>query len=312
MPMKELKTDNENELTIERLLHAKHYALTLDKKLCVGCEICQVICPREAIEIKKQPKQQGQKTQRPIFDVSAQKCSYCGMCEPICPFNALRVTVNGEHVVPVVEKESFPELIREIEVDAVKCGIDCVECEKACPLNLIKVTLLTTDVKEISHEEAASYSNKNDLKVQVDIKKDLCPCCRLCEMKCPEGAIHVRKIFHGLLNINLEKCPSDCKDCLDVCPIPGALFLEGDGKVHPNETFCVFCGVCKIVCPVEDALLMERRSIHHTSIKSGAWNKAIEKLTSVKEYSKESQTKRALKVRQSIEKRAVLKGVENV
>ena len=311
MPMKELKTDNENELTIERLLHAKHYALTLDKKLCVGCEICQVICPREAIEIKKQPKQEGKKTQRPIFDVSAQKCSYCGMCEPICPFNALRVTVNGEHVVPVVEKESFPELIREIEVDATKCGIDCVECEKACPLNLIKVTLLTTDGKEISHEEAASYSNKNDLKVQVDIKKDLCPCCRLCEMKCPEGAIHVRKIFHGLLNINLEKCPSDCKDCLDVCPIPGALFL-GDGKVHPNETFCVFCGVCKIVCPVEDALLMERRSIHHTSIKSGAWNKAIEKLTSVKEYSKESQTKRALKVQQSIEKRAVLKGVENV
>jgi len=312
MPMKELKTDNQNELTIERFLHAKHYALTLDKKLCVGCEICQVICPREAIEIKKQPKQQGQKARRPVFDANAQKCSYCGMCEPICPFNALRVTVNGEHVVPVVEKESFPELIHEIEVDATKCSIDCVECEKVCPLNLIKVTLLTPDGKEISHKEAESYLNKNDLKVQVDIKKDLCPCCRLCEMRCPEGTIHVRKIFHGLLDIDLEKCPSGCQDCLDVCPIPDALFLEGDGKVHPNKTFCVFCGTCKIVCPVKDALLMERRSVYHTPIKSGAWNKAVEKLTSVKEYSKESQTKRALKVQQSIEKRTALKGVENV
>jgi len=312
MPMKELKIHNENELTIERLLHAKHYALTLNKNLCVGCEICKVICPREAIEIKKQLKQQGQKALRPVFDVSAQKCSYCGMCEPICPFNALQVKVNDEHIVPVVDKESFPELIHEIDVDATKCDIDCVECEKACPLNLIKVTLLTPDGKEISHKEAEAHPNKNDIKVQVDIKKDLCPCCRLCEMKCPKGAIHVRKIFHGLLNIDLPKCPSGCQDCLDACPIPGALFLDGDGKMHPNETFCVFCGLCKIVCPVEGALTMERRSVHHTPIKSGAWNKAIEKLTSVKEYSKESQTKRALKVQQSIEKRTALKGVENV
>ncbi|MHA2315393.1 MAG: 4Fe-4S binding protein, partial [Candidatus Hermodarchaeia archaeon] len=53
MPMKELKTETENMLTIERILHAKRYSLTLDKILCVGCEICQIVCPREAIEIKK-------------------------------------------------------------------------------------------------------------------------------------------------------------------------------------------------------------------------------------------------------------------
>ncbi len=311
MPMKELKIDNENELIIERLLHARHYALTLNKSLCVGCEICRVICPREAIEIKKQPKQQGQKVQRPIFDVSAQKCSYCGMCEPICPFNALLVKVNEEHVVPVVEKESFPELIREIEVDTTKCDVECVDCEKACPLNLIKVTLLGSDGKEVLRKDAESHPNKDNLKVQVNIKKDLCPCCRLCEMKCTEGAIRVRKIFHGLLDISVEKCPSGCQDCLDVCPIPGALFLDGDSKVHPNENFCVFCGACKIVCPVEEALTLERRFVHHTPVKSGAWNKAMEKLTSTKEYSKESQTKRALKVQQSIEKRTALKGVEN-
>lgn len=311
MPMKELKIESQDVLTIERLLHAKHYALTLDKNRCVGCEICKIICPREAIEVRKQPKVQGKKANRPFFDVSAQKCTYCGMCEPMCPFDALRVSVNGEHVIPVVEKESFPQLIHEIEVDASKCGIECVECEKACPLNLIKVTLLSPDGKEIPRAEAPSYSDKNHLKIQVDIKKNQSPCCRLCEYKCPEGAIHVRKIFHGLLNIDLEKCAPDCHDCLDVCPILGALFLESDGKVHPNGTFCVFCGACKIACPVEGALTMERRSVNHTPIKSGAWNKAIEKLTSTREYSKESQTKRALKVLQSIEKRTVLRGVEN-
>jgi 4Fe-4S ferredoxin len=308
MPLKELKTETENLLSIERILHAKRYSLTLDKSLCVSCEICQIVCPREAIEIKKIPKKNGEKAQPPIFDVSEQRCSYCGMCEPICPFSAVEVRVDQQHVVPVLEKESFPELIREIEVDPTKCDIGCVDCEEACPLNLISVKVLTTDGKEISLDEAETLTNKEKLKVEVDIKKNLCPCCRLCEMKCPEGAIRVRKIMHGILKIDFEKCPPDCRDCLDVCPIPGALYLnENDNKVHPDETFCVFCGTCKIVCPVENALILERRSIHHTSVSSGAWNKALEKLTSTKEYSKEAKTKGLSKAKKMVEKRLLLK-----
>jgi 4Fe-4S ferredoxin len=308
MPLKELKTENENMLTIERILHAKRYSLTLDKTLCVGCEICQIVCPREAIEIKKIPKKNGEKAQRPTLDVSEQKCSYCGMCEPICPFNAIEVRVDQQHMVPVLEKGSFPELVREIEVDPAKCDIGCIDCEEACPLNLITVTVLTPDGREISPAEAKSLPNKEDLKVKVDIKKNLCPCCRLCEMKCPKGAIHVRKIMHGILRINLEKCPVGCQDCLDVCPIPGALYLDGsDKKVHPNETFCVFCGACKLVCPVEEALILERRMIHHTPVSSGAWNKALEKLTSTKEYSKEAKTKGLAKAKKMVEKRLLLK-----
>lgn len=310
MPTKELKTFSENALTIQRLLQAKHYKLTLDKNRCVGCEICRITCPREAITVNKQPKQQGQKIQRSILDINQQKCTYCGMCEPICPFDAIRIDVNEQHLVSVVEKESFPKLIHEIEVDPSKCSLECVECEKACPLNLIKVTLLTSEGRPIPRWELKSHDNKSDMKVKVDIQKEQSPCCRLCEVKCPEGAIHVRKIFHGLLDINVEKCPPNCRDCLDVCPIPGALFLDGN-KVRPNAAFCVFCGACKIVCPAEEALIMERRSIHHTPVKSGAWNKAIEKLTSTHEYSKESQIKRAEKVLQSIERKSLLKGVQD-
>jgi len=305
MPMKELKTDTQNQLIIERLLHARRYSLTLDKTLCKSCEICQITCPREAITIIKTPKKDGEKAKPPTIDVSAEKCSYCGMCEPICPFGALQVRVNGEHIVPVIEKESFPSLIREIEVDASKCDVGCVDCEKACPLNLIKVTILTPDGQEVRAEDVKAQPNKQDLKVKVDVKKDLCPCCRLCEMKCPKDAIHVRKILHGLLNISLEKCPQNCQDCLDVCPIPGALFLEGDGKVHPSETFCVFCGVCKLVCPVEGALQVDRKSIHHTPVSSGAWNKVLEKLTSTNEYSKEAKLKGWMKAQEAVEKRLV-------
>jgi 4Fe-4S ferredoxin len=301
MPMKLLKTETENELKVEMILHARRYSLTLDKARCTGCGICKEICPREAIEIKKVPKADGEKAKPPTIDVNEEKCHYCGMCEPICPFGALEVMVNGEHVVPVIKTESFPQLTREIEVDTTKCPLDCVDCEEACPLELIKVSIHAPDGEIITDIE--SRQNKENLTVVVDIEKNFCPCCRLCEIKCPEGAIRVRKIFRGSLRINREKCPGGCQDCLDICPIPEALYLSENGKVYVNELYCVYCGACKIVCPVEGALELQRTYICHTPVHSGAWNKALEKLTSTKEMTKELQTKSSAKTQESIKKR---------
>ncbi|UCE29813.1 MAG: hypothetical protein JSV85_03630 [Candidatus Bathyarchaeota archaeon] len=103
--------------------------------------------------------------------------------------------------------------------------------------------------------------------------------------------------------INQSKCPDGCQDCLDVCPITGALYLSEDGKVRVYVLHWVFCGVCRIVCPEEGTLELERASIRHTSVRSGAWNKALEKLTSTKELTKELQKKGSTKVRESVEKR---------
>ncbi|KPV64463.1 MAG: F(420)H(2) dehydrogenase subunit I [Candidatus Bathyarchaeota archaeon BA2] len=298
MPMKLLKTETENELKVEMILHAKRYSLTLNKARCTGCGICKEICPREAIEIKKVPKAEGEEAKPPTIDVSEEKCHYCGMCEPICPFGAPEVMVGGEHVVPVIKTESFPQLIREIEVDATRCPLDCVDCEEACPLELIKVSVHTPEGEEVTDIE--SRQNKENLTVTVDIEKNFCPCCRLCEIKCPEDAIHVLKIFHGNLRINREKCPKDCQDCLDVCPIPEALYLSEDGKIHVNELYCVYCGVCKIVCPEDEALEFNRTYIRHTPVRSGAWNRALEKLTSTEVMKKELQTKSSKKAQESL------------
>ncbi|MFQ6080350.1 MAG: 4Fe-4S dicluster domain-containing protein [Candidatus Bathyarchaeia archaeon] len=304
MPMKLLKTETENELIVERVHHARRYSLTLDKGVCVGCEICKIICPKEAIEVKTFPKVAGDKAKRPIIDIDEQKCHYCGMCDVICPYGAITVRTNGEPMIPVVKTESFPQLLREIEVDITKCDAGCVECEEACPLGLIKVTVRTPGGEEVQDlESIESRPDRDKLTVTVDIKKELCPCCRLCEMKCPDGAIRVRKIFHGVIKINREMCPEGCRDCLDVCPTTGALYLSEDGKVYVNELYCVYCGVCKLVCPVEGALELQRTSIRHTPIHSGAWNKALEKLTSTKEMTKELRAKGLIRARESVDKR---------
>ena len=282
-------------------MHAKRYSLTLNKNKCTGCGVCTEICPREAIEITRTPKAEGEEAKPPTVTVSEEKCNYCGMCEAICPFGALTIRINGEHVIPVVRSESFPQLIREITVDETKCGLECLKIAEACPLDLIKVSVHTKDGKEVT--DANSIKNKKTLRVTVKIDKESCPCCRLCETKFPDGTIQVKKIFNGSLRVNREKCPEGCHDCLDVCPIPGVLYLSEDGKVHVNELNCIYCGVCRIVCPEEEALELTRTRIRHTQVRSGAWNKALEKLASTKAMTKELKTKSGKRLQETVESR---------
>lgn len=300
MPMKYQKEENKEQLIIERVHHARRYTLILNKNLCQGCQLCALTCPKEAIQIKTQTKADG-KARKPLIDVDETLCHYCGICQAVCPYGAIRIEINGEPFNSVLDKESFPQLIREVEVDTSKCPLDCHECEEACPLNLIKVTVRSPNGKIV--EDVQSAPSREGLEVEVDVQRSRCPACRICEIKCPKDAIRVRRIFYGKLKINPERCPEGCRDCLDVCPITGALYWsEEDKKVHVNELFCVYCGTCQIVCPEPEALELQRTKILHTPVRSGAWNKALEKLTSTKEMTKELEAKGFSKARESVEK----------
>jgi 4Fe-4S ferredoxin len=287
MPVKLLITEKGNELVVERILHAKNYSLTLNKNKCVGCGMCMQICPREAIEVTLTPKVEG-KAQTPAVTINKEKCTYCGVCEAICPFAAVTTRIDGEHVVPVVKSDSFPQLAREITVDESKCVLECTQIEEPCPLDLIKVSV-----------------KPKDGKVTVEIQKESCPGCRVCEAKFPEGAIHVKKVVEGNLRIDNKKCPEGCHDCLDVCPISEVLYVTEDGKVHVNETNCVYCGTCKIVCPEQEALELTRTRINHTEIHSGTWNKALEKLASTRAVMKELKTKSGKRLTKLVENRCI-------
>jgi 4Fe-4S ferredoxin len=216
----------------------------------------------------------------------------------------MKVTINGEHILSVLEKESFPQLVRDVQANAGKFPVENKTCEEACPLNLIHVTRLTPNGNVVEDFKALPKKERKKLQAQIDVEKERCPCCRVCEFKCPEDVMHARKFIHGKILIHQEKCPDGCTDCLDVCPITGALYYsDEDKKVHADELFCVYCGACKAVCPVEEALEVKRTKIVHTPVRSGAWNKALEKLTSPVEMTKELKAKGSLKAVASVGKR---------
>ena len=298
MPLKLYKNDNEQKLSIGQVLYAKRYNLTLDRELCKGCDVCKVVCPREAIFLKPLAKDAEGKARAPLVDIDIGKCDYHAICATMCPFGAITVSINDQSHLPAVEKEAYPELVRQIEVNSDGCEPGCKICEEKCPLKVISVHF-----ERITAEEAAKRGIKvapgaEPTRTIVDIDKAHCACCKVCEAACPVQVIKVEKFFNGSIRIDQDKCPEGCHDCLDVCPVD-ALYLE-NGKVYPNEEFCIYCRACVNVCPKPEALEVIRTSVRHTPVKSGAWNKSLEKLTSVAGVRRELTAKRMMKAREAV------------
>ena len=65
VPMKRLKQEDNKQLKLSQVLYAKRFDLTVDRKLCKGCVICTLACPREAITLKPLPKDADGKAQPP-------------------------------------------------------------------------------------------------------------------------------------------------------------------------------------------------------------------------------------------------------
>jgi 4Fe-4S ferredoxin len=304
VPYKSSKQDLPDVLMLEWALQIKNYKLTLDKHRCVGCQICSLACPKDAIKVEKQFKL-GEKALKPKVDIDLVKCNFCGVCDVTCLYGAINVTINGVRNTVLIAKESYPKISRVFSFDSKECPKDCSECETVCPFQLIKVSRIGFDGKPVKNVADLSPTEKRRVKINIDIQRAFCPTCKICEVKCPSKTLKVKKIFEGKIAINTDSCPSDCHDCADVCPIPDVLTVSKTGKIDVNDVYCTYCGACKNVCPIngDGAFMVKRTKVAHKHIHSGTWNKALEKLTSKQDGVKELKAATSLNNRKVIIKR---------
>ncbi len=71
---------------------------------------------------------------------------------------------------------------------------------------------------------------------------------------CPAGCSRPYHVDVGIigvakLDVKPEKCKGDCPECLEACPVEGAISLEGGLKIDPEK--CVQCGRCARACSKE-------------------------------------------------------------
>ena len=298
MPVKLYKKEDQGKFKIGQVLYSKRFDLTVDRDLCKGCDVCKTVCPREAVSLKPLPKGGDGKARAPLVDIAVEKCDFHDICGATCPYGAITVGVDDKSHIPVVEKECYPTLLRQIVVNSDGCDPGCRACEEKCPLKVVSVKFEPITAEEAAAKGIRLAEGKPPTRTVVEVDKAHCACCKVCEAACPAHVISVEKFFNGSIRIDQEKCPEGCHDCLDVCPV-NALYLE-NGKVYPNDEFCIYCKACLNVCPRPEALHIQRTSVRHTPIKSGAWNKSLEKLTSVEGVKREFTAKRLSKAKEAV------------
>lgn len=301
------KYRDEQSLVLERKMVVHHDVLTWDLDRCVGCQLGPVICPKEAITHTDVEVVDGRLNEKLTVDVDPELCVFCGMCAAVCPVNAISMTLNGEDHNPVLAFEAFPEF-----VESNKFEREAFDWERKdfvidnCPTDVI------------------SYDEEADTLVVDD---EHCIRCRQCEVA-SDGAFEVVQPWEGTVRLRREQCIEDCFACADICPTQ-ALHINDEGDLVLADYYCIKCGACVQVCPIEpeyedyevtlqsqgvvytktlsritnsDSLpiWVERWRVRHYPVQSGAWVEALAKLADKKAQMVEIERKRAIKRRDLI------------
>lgn len=116
-------------------------------------------------------------------------CIGLGDCVKACEFNAIKV-VNGV-----------------AKVNSVICGA-CGQCAAACPNKIISIRPKSKTIDVL----CSSADNGKATKLACS---NGCIGCKICEKKCPNGAIKVENLH---ASIDYDKC-TGCGECKSACPV---------------------------------------------------------------------------------------------
>jgi len=299
-----LKTRTDTLMSIERKMVTHHDVLTWELDRCVGCQICPLTCPKDALSHVPAELQDGRLRQKASVDVDPTKCVFCGMCVPMCPTNAIHLSLNGKEIVPVQDYEAFPQIIESNKFDRETFDWSRKDFViQNCPTDVI------------------SYKAEEDT---LKVNHRYCIRCRQCEVA-SDGAFTVIQPWEGTVELRRELCVEGCLACADICPTR-ALHIDDAGNLVLADYYCIKCGACMQVCPIKAEyetyevtfesqgmtftregqrltnatdlpIRVERWRIKHQPVQSAAWIRALIHLADDKAGMVEVDRKRALKRR---------------
>lgn len=109
-PVTELYPEEKRKLPMRS--RGRHYLTKWEdgKERCVGCELCAIVCPSQAIYVKpaandpEHPHSHGERYAED-FQINMLRCIYCGYCEEACPTGA--IILSNEYELAAFDRQSL-------------------------------------------------------------------------------------------------------------------------------------------------------------------------------------------------------------
>jgi 4Fe-4S ferredoxin len=248
---------NEDTVTYKRRSTIEERTLTYLGERCVGCLLCEIPCPVDAINLGATGSVARELVDSPNLVVEMDKCTFCGICSETCPFNVYEFEIDTE---PIRGKEDYLTYDRNFRLDTSKVNLKgkklneaLQRCASTCPRDAL-----------VAKNSSIEFIEKE------------CIYCQGC-VDCQDGIeIEVNRVIEGDIAVDNEKCQG-CAACRDICPTkapsyPKASLGEKEEKVSIDVSICNFCGACEKVCPVE-AITVQRTKINVKKGKDAPWTK---------------------------------------
>jgi len=262
------------ELTLK--MYADEVRLRLDKRVCLKCDICSLVCPRGAVAVIPGEADLD-------ITIDPRVCLLCEVCAHFCPVGAVTLSYNGENKTILADHRGLAPFFPKVVMDKERCVQPCpplpegdehwcrrqlqlvANAADGCPKQCRKC-LQACPRQAIVLDEAA----------QTMPQPDRCLRCAQCLEACEQAAITVTPQFQGALTIDDNKCPPDCLKCVNLCPIQ-AIVREGP-RVFLKVESCSYCGVCRNICEYDAITCSRQEVVAEAGEFSQAWEQAVAKL----------------------------------
>jgi len=269
------ETDAFLELTLK--LFVDTVQLRLDKVRCLKCDICEKVCPREAVRIIPGECDLD-------ITIDPRLCLMCEICAHFCPVAAVTLSYNGEVKTIMADHQGLAPFLPKIAMDKTRCLLPCPpgpEGEEHWCRHLLKlVPNDLTECPKLCQKCLAACPRQaivlDAAAAQTMPESDLCLRCTQCLTVCEYEAITVNPQFRGRLVIDDHKCPPDCVKCIELCPVK-AIVREED-RVSLRMENCCYCGVCVNICDDQAITLVREEVVAQPGEFSHAWETAVTKL----------------------------------
>ncbi|MBW1980808.1 MAG: 4Fe-4S binding protein [Deltaproteobacteria bacterium] len=270
------KRETPTSIQLSLCFYSDCIALHLDKETCIKCDICQTVCPKEAIKVHIVDEQ-------PHISVDPDLCVLCELCSHFCPLSCIQLFFNGEPKKILADQQALPRFPEKLRVDTSKCPQPCSLAEEEKEERWCRQQRQWIE----NHQEACPKHCHTCLEncpreafcLEEGLVKPLaenCLRCTLCMTGCDYDAIVVQPIFTGVVEIADYRCPADCTLCIDLCPTN--CIVREEEHVRVVRQHCAYCGVCVNICPEQAITLRRQRIYAQEETFSHAWTTAVTKL----------------------------------